>query len=206
MLPIYFIYLAGASKDGADSMQAMKSGGSRRMLINSIGFVTGFTIVFLLLGMTVTSLGHFLQSNRNLLEKASGLIMIVFGLNFAGILKIGFLNTEKRFSAKTENLKFLSSVLFGMAFGLGWTPCLGAFLGSALLLAGNSKTILQGALLLLVYSLGLGIPFILSSIVFEKMKDAFKWLQKNGRVISILSGMLLIVCGILVFTGVLKYL
>lgn len=187
-------------------MQAMKSGGSRRMLINSIGFVTGFTIVFLLLGMTVTSLGHFLQSNRNLLEKASGLIMIVFGLNFAGILKIGFLNTERRFSAKTENLKFLSSVLFGMAFGLGWTPCLGAFLGSALLLAGNSKTILQGALLLLVYSLGLGIPFILSSIVFEKMKDAFKWLQKNGRVISILSGTLLVVCGIMVFTGVLKYL
>jgi cytochrome c-type biogenesis protein len=97
-------------------------------------------------------------------------------------------------------------MVFGMVFGFGWTPCLGAFLGSALLLAGSSKTIIQGMLLLLVYSIGLGIPFIVSSIVFEKAKGALGQLQKHGRVISILSGILLIAAGILVFTDRLKYL
>ncbi len=201
MLPIYFIYLAGASED-KDITKSVKS----RMLINSIGFVTGFTLVFVLLGVTVTSFGHFLENNRLILQRISGLVMVVFGLNFMGIFRIGFLNTEKRIHLKTENLKFLSSIVFGMVFGLGWTPCLGAFLGSALLLAGNSKTILQGTLLLLVYSVGLGIPFILSAIVFEKAKGAFVWLQRHGRGIGIISGILLVVAGLLVFFDILKYL
>ena len=202
MLPIYFIYLAGASED----KNKLDTAGRNRMILNSVGFVIGFTLVFVLLGATVTSLGHFLESNRYLLQKISGLIMIVFGLNFMGILKIGFLNTEKRFHFKPGKLKFLSSIVFGMVFGFGWTPCLGAFLGSALLLAGSSKSMLQGMLLLLVYSIGLGIPFIVSSIVFEKAKGAFGWLQKHGRSISIISGILLIAAGILVFTDSLKYL
>lgn len=202
MLPIYFIYLAGTSEDKETTTAHDKN----RMLLNSIGFVTGFTIVFVLLGATVTSLGSFIENNRSVLQKISGLIMIVFGLNFTGILKIDFLNTEKRFHFKICKLKFLSSLVFGMVFGFGWTPCLGAFLGSALLLAGNSETVLQGMLLLLVYSVGLGIPFIVSSIVFEKAKGAFEWLQKHGRIIGIISGILLIAAGILVFTDSLKYL
>lgn len=202
MLPIYFIYLAGTSEDKETPSAPYKS----RMLLNSIGFVVGFTIVFVLLGATVTSFGHFLESHRVILQKISGLVMIVFGLNFTGILKIGFLNTEKRFHLKIGNLKFLSSIVFGIVFGFGWTPCLGAFLGSALLMAGNSKTILQGILLLLVYSIGLGIPFIVSSIVFEKAKGAFGWLQKHSRIIGTISGILLIGAGILVFTDSLKYL
>ena len=202
MLPIYFIYLTGASENKNTAAVPDKN----RMLVNSIGFVAGFTIVFVLLGATVTSLGHFFESNRLVLQKISGLVMIVFGLNFAGILKIGFLNTEKRFHFKIGRLKFLSSMVFGMVFGFGWTPCLGAFLGSALLLASSSKTIIQGMLLLLVYSIGLGIPFIVSSIIFEKAKGAFVQLQKYGKAISIVSGILLIAAGILVFTDSLKYL
>lgn len=202
MLPIYFIYLTGTTEDKNTASVPDKN----RMLINSIGFVTGFTIVFVLLGATVTSLGSFLENHRILLQKISGLIMIIFGLNFIGILKLSFLNTEKRLHFKFGKMKFLSSIVFGMVFGFGWTPCLGVFLGSALLLAGNSETILQGMLLLLVYSIGLGIPFIVSSIVFEKAKGAFVWLQKHGRIISIISGILLIAAGILVFTDSLKYL
>jgi cytochrome c-type biogenesis protein len=201
MLPIYFIYLAGVS-DNKEISVSDKS----RMLINSIGFVTGFTLVFVILGVTVTSLGHFLQNNRLILQRISGLVMVVFGLNFAGILRISFLNSEKRFHMETGNLKSLSSIIFGMVFGFGWTPCLGAFLGSALLMAGNSKTILQGTLLLLVYSVGLGIPFIISAIVFEKAKGAFDWLQKHSRLISIISGVLLVAAGLLVFFDILKYL
>ena len=203
MLPIYFIYLAGTSDD-KDAIS--KKYEKNRMLLNSIGFVIGFTIVFVLLGATVTSLGRFLEGNRVLLQKISGLVMIIFGLNFIGILKLGFLNAERRIHFKIGKLKFPSSILFGMIFGFGWTPCLGAFLGSALLLAGNSNTALQGMLLLLVYSIGLGIPFIVSSIVFEKAKGAFRLIQKHGRAISIASGILLIAAGILVFTDSLKYL
>lgn len=202
MLPIYFLYLAGeAEKDGTDP-----SSKKNKLVLNSIGFVIGFTIVFILLGATVTSLGHFLANNRSMLEKISGLFMIVFGLNFAGIFKIGFLNTEKRFDFKFNKLRFFSSIIFGIVFGFGWTPCLGAFLGSALAFASNSKTVIEGMILLLFYSIGLGIPFILSAIAFEKVKDAFKQIQKHSRVISIVSGVLLIIAGILVLTGSFKYI
>ena len=201
MLPIYFIYLAGTSESRESALP-----GKNRMLANSIGFVIGFTIVFIILGATVTAVGRLLENNRLLLQRVSGLIMVLFALNFTGILKISFLNTEKRFHLKTENIKFLSSIVFGMVFGFGWTPCLGAFLGSALMLAGNAKTVFQGILLLLVYSIGLGIPFIITSIVFENAKGAFKRLQKHSRVISILSGILLIAAGLLVFFDILKYL
>jgi cytochrome c-type biogenesis protein len=202
MLPIYFLYLAGESEKDENSLSANKS----RLLVNSIGFVLGFTLVFVALGATVTSFGHFLANHRSLLEKVSGLVMIVFGLNFIGILKLNFLNMEKRIDYKFNRLRFLSSLVFGMVFGFGWTPCLGAFLGSALLLAGNSRTILQGILLLFLYSIGLGIPFILTAIVFDKAKGAFRQLQKHSRAISVASGILLIAAGIMVFTGSLKYL
>ena len=132
--------------------------------------------------------------------------MIVFGLNFAGILKINLLNREKRFDFKFNSLRFFSSIVFGMVFSFGWTPCLGAFLGSALALASNSKTIFQGMLLLFIYSIGLGLPFILTSVLFDKVKGAFSQIQKHTRAISIISGILLIIAGILVFTGSLKYL
>lgn len=202
MLPIYFLYLAGESEKDVTAPSSKKN----KLVLNSIGFVIGFTTVFIILGATVTSIGHFLANHRSMLEKISGLIMIVFGLNFAGILKIGFLNVEKRFDFKFNNLWFFSSIIFGMVFGFGWTPCLGAFLGSALLLAGNSKTVLEGTVLLLLYSIGLGIPFILSAIAFEKVKGAFRQIQKHSRVIGIVSGALLIIAGIMVFTGSLKYI
>jgi cytochrome c-type biogenesis protein len=202
MLPIYFLYLAGESDKGIRQAGASKS----RLLINSTGFVIGFTVVFTILGATATSLGHFLSDHRNLLEKISGLLMILFGLNFTGILKIKLINMEKRLDFKFESLRFLNSILFGIVFAFGWSPCLSSFLGSALALASNSKTIIQGILLLLSFSLGLGLPFIITSIIFEKVKGAFKQLQIHSRKISIASGILLIAAGILVFTGTLKYL
>jgi len=202
MLPIYFSYLAGTS--GNDKIQ--NAPGKSNLLANSFAFVLGFTLVFVALGATVTTLGHFLINNRSLLQKISGLIMMVFGLSFMGILNLKFLNMEKRLDFKFEKLRFFSSILFGMVFGFGWTPCLGTFLGSALALASSSKTITQGVLLLLVYSIGLGIPFILTSVLFEKVKGAFKLIQKHSRTISIVSGILLVIAGILVFTDSLKYM
>ncbi|NJD01246.1 MAG: cytochrome c biogenesis protein CcdA [Ruminiclostridium sp.] len=202
MLPVYFLYLAGTAEgDGK-----IKPLGKSRLVVNSFGFVIGFTIVFILLGATVTTLGQFLAGHRDLLRKISGVVMMLFGLHFIGILKLGFMNMEKRFEFKLNNLHLPGSILFGMVFGLGWTPCLGAFLGSALILAGNSESVLQGISLLFIYSVGLGLPFILSSILFEKARSVFKKIQAHIRIINIISGILLMAAGILVFTDSIRYL
>lgn len=201
MLPIYFFYLAGSPEVGSDPATNRK-----RLLKNSIGFVFGFTIIFILLGVTVTSLGHFFASNKDLMRKVSGSVMILFGVNFMGVINIKFLSRSKKMDIKFNKLDFLSSIVFGMVFGFGWTPCIGVFLGSALALAGNSKTIFQGFMLLVVYSIGLGIPFILSAIIFDKIKGTIKKIQRHSELISVISGGLLVFEGILVFTDSLKYL
>lgn len=202
LLPVYFFYLAGVSDEGASAGMQDRS----RLIGNSIGFVLGFTLVFVALGAAATSLGQFLKSNMGLFRKLSGILMILFGLNFTGIFKLNFLNVERRFEYKFKKLNFLNSIVFGAVFGFGWTPCLGAFLGSALLLAGNSETLWQGVSLLLVYSIGLGIPFIVTSVIFDRVKSSFRNIQKYSRIISIISGIVLILAGILVFTDRLSFL
>jgi cytochrome c-type biogenesis protein len=202
MLPVYFIYLAGNPDEGS----AIDLKSNKKLIVNSIGFVIGFTLVFTLLGATVTSMGQFFTANKDLLKKISGIVMILLGLNFTGLLDLNFLNTDKRIEYKFNNLGFANSIIFGIVFSFGWTPCVGTFLGSALALASNADTISQGILLLLVYSVGLGIPFILSSILLNKIKGAFTQIQRHSKKISIFSGILLIITGIAVYTDRIKYL
>lgn len=201
MLPIYFLYLAGIS-EGNEKNSLSKN----KLLINSVGFVIGFTVIFVLLGATVTTIGQFLTEHKDLLRKISGILMVIFGLNFTGIINLGFLNLEKRLDYKVNKLNFFNSIVFGMVFAFGWSPCLGAFLGSALSLASSSKTVIGGIMLLFIYSMGLAIPFIVSAFIFERAKNIFKQLQKHNRLISIISGLLLIIAGILIFTDTLKYI
>lgn len=201
MLPIYLLYLAGTPAPGSGTPD---QSGKNRLIVNSLGFVTGFSIVFVALGAVAAAAGVLMQKNRALLMMISGFLMIIFGLNFAGVFRIGFLNTERRFQPKVDNLKFFSSVLFGIIFGFGWSPCLGTFLGSALALAGNSETIPEGMLLLLVYSAGLAIPFIVSAAIFENVRTLFAWFSRNSRIISIISGILLMAAGIWFFVDGLK--
>ncbi|MCX8129047.1 MAG: cytochrome c biogenesis CcdA family protein [Clostridia bacterium] len=204
LLPVYFFYLAGISS-GEEREEGVRN---NVLAINSIGFVLGFTVVFVALGAAATSFGHFLKGHSELLRVTSGIIMMVFGANFLlmGILKRSFLNFEKRFEYKFNRLKFANSIVFGIVFGFGWTPCLGAFLGSALALAANAATVFQGITLLLAYSVGLGIPFILFSILFERLKQQLKEIQKHGRIINIISGIVLLAAGILVCADKVKYL
>lgn len=202
MLPVYFIYLNGVSGEGPLPLGEQKP----KTVTNALGFVLGFTLVFVLMGATVTAFGHFLVSHKDLLRKVSGIVMILFGLNFMGLLKLKFLNREKRWELKFKRLNFFSSILFGVIFGFGWTPCLGAFLGSALALASTSKTILQGITLLLAYSLGLGLPFIISAIIFQKLTGVFNRIKQYSRVINVVSGALLILAGVLIYLDILKYL
>lgn len=187
MLPVYIMYLAAETENGR-----------RASVVNTIGFVCGFTLLFMALGATATALGSLLSEHRMLLQRLSGFVIFLFGIHFLGIFRIGILDRAKKFEAiRAQKNGFCSSMLFGAAFSAGWTPCLGPFLGSALMLAGNKTTVLEGIFYLFVFSMGLGIPYILAAIFFTSIKGVFQWLKKHGRQIKAASGIVLAVSGLL---------
>ena len=191
MLPIYISYFAGGGQ---------RSTG--KTLKGALGFVTGFTVVFVALGALAGTVGSFLREYQTAVNIVSGMIVVIFGLNFLGVLKLNLFQGSQR-SMNTENLGFFTAVLFGMVFSVGWTPCVGAFLGSALMLASQQAHAVQGMLMLLAYSLGLGIPFILSAVLIDYLKTAFTWIKRNYGIINIISGIALVLIGILMMTGTL---
>ena len=191
MLPIYISYFAGGGE---------RSTG--KTLKGALGFVFGFTVVFVALGALAGTVGSFLREYQTAVNVVSGLIVILFGLNFLGVFKLNLFRGS-RYSVNTDNVGFSSALLFGMIFSVGWTPCVGAFLGSALMLASQQAHVIEGMLMLLAYSLGLGIPFILSAVLIDYLKTAFNWIKKNYRVINVVSGGLLVLIGILMATGTL---
>lgn len=191
MLPIYATYFAG--------------GGERnpaKTLRNALGFVLGFTLVFTAMGALAGTLGSFLTAHQTALNIVSGLIVIVFGLNYLGVLKLNLFHGNDR-SMENRDLGFFSALLFGIVFSLGWTPCVGAFLGSALMLASQQGHVLEGILMLLIYSLGLGIPFIISAVLIDQLKSAFDWIKRHYLVINTVCGCLLVLIGVLMATGLL---
>lgn len=212
MLPVYFLYLSGEStleKETA-AAESKESGMKRktrpkRLVINTVFFIIGFTIVFLMLGATSTVIGQALVSHRTILEKVSGAVIILLGIHMTGLVKIPFLNQDHRLNFGKRTAGVLSSLLLGIVFSLGWSPCLGPFLGSALLLSGQSSTLWEGMALLLVFSLGLGIPFLLASILFEELTSVFKWFKIHMQAVKIVSGSLLVVLGVLMLLGWFGY-
>ncbi len=192
MLPIYITYFA------ADDTQ----GGKRKALQNSVGFVIGFTIVFVALGLFFGVIGSFLMVYSTYINIVLGAIIVIFGLGFMGVIKPVF-GVHGMKSADTGNLSFFKAVTFGMIFSVSWTPCVGAFLGSALAMASASGSAVQGTLMLLCFSAGLGIPFILSAILIDNLKGAFDFIKKNYKTINFVSGLLLVIIGILMMTGLL---
>lgn len=191
MLPIYISYFAG----GGERTTA-------KTLKGALGFVTGFTFVFVMLGALVGTVGAFLKEYQGAVNLVSGLIVIFFGLNFLGVFRLNLFKGS-RHTVNTDNMGFFSALLFGMIFSVGWTPCVGAFLGSALMLASQQGHVAEGMAMLLAYSLGLGIPFVLSAVLIDYLKSAFNWIKKNYRVINIVSGSLLVLVGIMMATGTL---
>ena len=199
MIPIYITYFMG-DQDAANQ----ESGLTLRnpALKNSIGFVLGFTTVFVLLGAAAGSIGRFVFTHGQMLNIITGVVMVLFGLNYIDVINIKFLKRTHKIDYRAGSFKFSKSVLFGMVFSIGWSPCVGAFLGSALMIAANSQTMLKGSLMLFVYSLGLGVPFILSSLLINSLKSTFDFIKRNYRIINNISGIFLILVGIMMMTGI----
>ncbi|MBP3544578.1 MAG: cytochrome c biogenesis protein CcdA [Lachnospiraceae bacterium] len=191
MLPIYISYFAGGGERS-----------TKKTLKGALGFVLGFTVVFVAMGALAGTIGSLLKRYQLWVNIVSGLVVIFFGLNFLGVLKVKLFRGS-RANMGDEELGFFSAVLFGIIFSLGWTPCVGAFLGSALMLASQQGQMVIGMLMLLCYSLGLGIPFILSALLIDKLKGTFDFIKRNYSFINLVSGGLLIIIGIMMATGTL---
>ncbi len=173
----------------------------RKVVINTILFVAGFTVVFASLGATATILGQYLVLYKTYINIVGGVLIIILGLHLAGIFRIGFLEYEKRIHMQGKPLGSLSSFLVGGAFAFGWTPCIGPILSSILLIAANQQTIWGGIFLLILYSMGLGVPFLLTGIAFNYALGVFKTIKRHYRMITVSSGVLLIFIGVLVATN-----
>ena len=191
MLPIYVSYFAGGGERS-----------TKKTVVGALGFVTGFTIVFTALGALAGTIGSLLIKYQTVVNIVSGLIVIIFGLNFLGVLNFNFFHGIRK-NVDTENMGFFSAALFGMIFSIGWTPCVGAFLGSALMLASTQAHMVKGVLMLLSYSLGLGIPFIVSAVLIDKLKGAFNFIKSNYEIVNKISGAFLILVGLSMATGLL---
>ena len=191
LLPVYISFFAAGETN------------RQKTFLNSLGFVIGFTFIFVTLGAFAGTLGGLLHEYSVIVNIITGLVVIAFGLNFLGVVNIAFLNINRQQTANTKNLNFFSSVLFGIVFSIGWTPCVGAFLGSALMKAAQSGGTVHGIVMLFIFSMGMGIPFIASALVIDRLKGAFEFIKQNYKIINIVSGCLLIVTGILLATGLM---
>jgi|TARA_Y100000992_G_scaffold34960_2_gene19564 cytochrome c-type biogenesis protein len=198
LIPGYISYISGSSLNELLEKKEIN-------IIPLILFSLGFSIVFILFGAASTFLGQIVLNNSNTLRIVAGLIIIFFSLNIIGVLNFNFLNYEKRINY-TKKKGQIGSVLVGMAFGFGWTPCIGPILGSILLLASTEESINRGILLLSFYSLGLAIPFVLSGYLFQKFMVISKNIKKKMNLITKIGGSLLLITGILILTNQLQSL
>lgn len=193
LLPIYLSYFAAGKPD------------KKRAALNAAGFVTGFTIIFVTMGAFAGTAGGFIRAHTPLLSVAASVIVIIFGLNFLGLFNLRFLNRAAGKRVNVKDLGFFSALLFGLVFSISWTPCVGAFLGSALLIASLEGSLLKGIAMLLAFSLGLGIPFIAAALLIDQLKGAFDFIKKNYRIVNLISGGLLVAIGVLMVTGYMGY-
>lgn len=201
VLPLVPVYIGMMSKKAIYRDKEIKISERFYLFVNSLLFVLGFTLVFIILGSTATFLGQVLSNYSSIISRVGGAILIIFGLHYTGLFRLKFLNFEKRFQMP-DSLKsgYISSFLFGIIFSFGWIPCVGIILSGILLLASQLDTLLQGILLLGVFSAGLGLPFILASIFISFFSRLLKRLNKHLNVVSIISGLFIVALGIVFVT------
>lgn len=192
MLPIYISYFAGGGERS-----------TTKTLRCALGFVLGFTAVFVAMGALAGTVGSFLIRYQTIVNIILGGIVVLFGLNFLGLVNLNIFRGMQG-GVKTADMNFWSAMIFGVVFSVGWTPCVGVFLGSALMLASQQGSALVGTLMLLSYSLGLGVPFLISAVLIDQLKGAFSFIKRNYAVVNRGCGGLLVLVGLLMATGLLN--
>ncbi len=203
LIPSFITYITGLSF--ADLQAEHPSHTVRRQTtIHTLMFIAGFTVVFVLLGASATFIGGFLQEHMTMIRRVGGILIIVFGIHVSGLVPIHLLLGEKRVTIHRKPAGFLGSFLVGLAFAAGWTPCIGPILASILMVAATEETVYQGIALLLVYSLGLAIPFFLASLAMHQFMVFFNRFKKHIRLMEIVTGLFLVVVGILIFSNSLS--
>jgi cytochrome c-type biogenesis protein len=201
LIPGYISFVSGASMD------EMRGGGGAavtsraQIFFTSLAFVIGFSIVFIALGASATAVGKFMFARLPLLSKIAGVILIIFGLHTMGVFRLAFLDAEKRVHTQRKPAGPLGAMLVGVAFAFGWTPCIGPILGGILAIAGSKNSVSEGVTLLAVYSLGLGIPFLITSLAINQFFAATKRIRKYYHAIEVTSGALIVAIGVLILTG-----
>jgi len=196
LIPIYISFITGLSANELMNPENTKLGKKRLILTEALLFIFGFSFVFVALGASASFLGSFLTEYAKVFRMVGGTVLIVFGTYMLGILKVGFLDREKRMHLKAKPASWFGSVLAGIAFGLGWTPCVGPILGGILVMAATKENLFQGVILLSAYSLGIALPLLLVSIGIRRAMNIFVGLKKHFYLIKKVSGILLIAIGI----------
>jgi cytochrome c-type biogenesis protein len=215
LIPGYLSYVSGLSLDemrGGTAAPVGATGGAavavaappvarKRVIIASLAFILGFSIVFVSLGASASAIGQFLMARLTLLSKVAGAIIIVFGLHTMGLLRIEWLYQEKRVQTTQRPAGFVGAVLVGIAFAFGWTPCIGPILAGILAVAAAQDTVGDGVRLLSAYSLGLGVPFFATAMAINRFFAAFARIRRHYHKIEVVSGLLLVAIGVLIFTN-----
>ncbi|HYE88257.1 MAG TPA: cytochrome c biogenesis protein CcdA [Vicinamibacterales bacterium] len=214
LIPGYLSFISGVSLEEMRGMAPAAAGGGtlavsagvsaaakRQVIITSLFFILGFSLVFISLGASATVLGQYLMERLTIFGKVAGVLLIIFGLHTIGVFKIPFLLNEARVQANTKPASMLGAVIVGISFAFGWTPCIGPILSAILLVAAQQESVNQGILLLSIYSLGLAIPFLLTALAINQFFVAFSKIRRYYHAIEIVSGVLMIIIGVLIFTN-----
>ncbi|MBT5036412.1 MAG: cytochrome c biogenesis protein CcdA [Rhodospirillaceae bacterium] len=201
LIPAYISFLGGASMDQLTAEDGVDKATARRIFYAALAFVLGFSTVFISLGATATAVSGVLARNSILLGQIAGVVIVIFGLHFMGVFRISFLNFEKRFNIQNKPAGVVGSYILGLAFAFGWTPCVGPILASVLMVAASGDSVLYGTSLLAVYAAGLGIPFLIAALAVKPFMNFMKRFRQHMHKVEIAVGSLLVVTGVVIFTG-----
>ena len=201
LIPAYICFLGGTSLDQLTAEGGVSKEVQRRVFISALAFVLGFSTVFISLGATATAVSGFVTSNIGVLSKIAGVIIVIFGLHFMGLFRVGFLNFEKRFNIENKPSGLVGSYILGLAFAFGWTPCVGPVLATVLMVAAGSDSVAYGTSLLAAYAAGIGVPFLAAALAVKPFMSFMARFRKHMHKVEVTIGSLLVITGIAIFTG-----
>ncbi len=204
LLPAYFSFITGLSLE--ELIEAKNTQIRQKIILATLAFVTGFSSIFILLGASASMMGGFIFQYQEIIRVAGGILIIILGVHLTGLIRIRILEFEKRIHLNKKPLHFLGTFIIGMAFGAGWSPCIGPLLGSVLIIAGSKETVGQGIVLLGFYSIGLALPFIIISFFINYLLTMMKKTSKILKYVNLAAGWLLIIIGLLLVTNSLHFL